>query len=160
MWQSKSLGETSQVLNKLLQYFNYFMVSGVRGTCHLKFMFAGIFWNVSLLYYKKKWTCCSAFLFYCNFSDCQHINYFLKTHWKDILWAANSGENKQFREGKIDCLLNYSIASDKVRLVSDLIVHIHCATQETTWFFQEKIKFHARISSIWKIQLFRTLFRF
>lgn len=68
MEQYKSLGETSHALNKFLQYFNYCMISNIRGTYHLKFVFSGIFGNVSLLYNKKEPTV-NDFLFYYNISD-------------------------------------------------------------------------------------------
>ena len=69
----------------------------------------------------KKMNLLSCFFVLLLFFSLSTYKLFLNTHWKDMLWAPNSGENKQFREEKNDCLLNYRIVNDKVRLVSDPI---------------------------------------
>lgn len=85
----RSLSETKRVLNILLQYFNYCMMSNVRGTCQLNSCLQESFATL-LFKKKKKWNCWPAFFFFTIFFQILNI---LNTHWKHILGTKLRAES-------------------------------------------------------------------
>lgn len=147
VWQCKSLGETNHVVNKFLQCFNYYMIVGIRGTCQLQFMFAGIFWNVFFFWKKKNEPVVLLFCFTIIF---QIVN--IKLFFKHSLKRQSSGHQTQGRISRSESRASWTMELSMTKLdwCQLPFIQVKCARQETTWFFWEEINFHGQFSSICK----------
>lgn len=118
----RSLSETKRVLNVLLQYFNYCMISNVRGTCQLNSCLQESF---ATLLFKKKMKLLTCFLFYHIFSDSQHIKHSLKRHFRH----QTQGRVSSSERTKMIVFWTIELSMMKLDQCQNAFIHVKCARQ-------------------------------